>query len=534
MEYELSPEIVSVVARAAKAAGLVPDASMSEQERLILNVAWQAEDDSPENLRDPILCGLDPLGESYSAIKGRQIRRREGIFYTPADLVNPMVNWVLSRTPARLVDAGCGTGRFSIDAAKKRADIKIVAVDTDPVATILCRSNLQVLGIRNVEVRHAEFTALQLDEIDGRTAYVGNPPYVRHHELSMEQKRWISKAGEILGHKISKLSGLHAYFFYSTALKARPGDVGCFLTSAEWLDNNYGLGMRQLLVNGLGVESLHLFDTEAFPFREAMSTAVITCFEVAASRMATRYRVVQSARDLESLDAGAEIWRTDLSKAEKWGRAIRDGFRGRDRGLIRLGEIASVHRGAVTGANHFFAMSKTRAMQLGLMPFVKPVIASAQEVLGSRGTIRAADVENVVLDLPRDLDLGHKSSEPVLTYLKMGEAASVHNGYICSRRRPWWSIGFREAPPIVATYMARQAPAFALNPEGIRILNIAHGIFPRKQLSQRELTRLVERLNSERQSFGWQGRVYQGGLQKFEPGEMEDLLLKPISANGKG
>jgi hypothetical protein len=75
--------------------------------------------------------------------------------------------------------------------------------------------------------------------------------------------------------------------------------------------------------------------------------------------------------------------------------------------------------------------------------------------------------------------------------------------------------------------MARRPPAFALNPNGLHILNIAHGIYPHRRLSQRELTRLVASLNERAESFVGNGRRYQGGLEKFEPREMEDLLISP-------
>lgn len=71
--------------------------------------------------------------------------------------------------------------------------------------------------------------------------------------------------------------------------------------------------------------------------------------------------------------------------------------------------------------------------------------------------------------------------------------------------------------------MARQAPLFALNPDGLALINIAHGLYPKKRMTHDELQALVAYLNSVRESFRGQGRTYQGGLEKFEPREMEAL-----------
>jgi hypothetical protein len=73
--------------------------------------------------------------------------------------------------------------------------------------------------------------------------------------------------------------------------------------------------------------------------------------------------------------------------------------------------------------------------------------------------------------------------------------------------------------------MARQAPTFALNPDGLVIVNIAHGIYPRHHRTPEQLTALVEALNHARATFRGNGRTYHGGLEKFEPREMESLLV---------
>jgi hypothetical protein len=77
--------------------------------------------------------------------------------------------------------------------------------------------------------------------------------------------------------------------------------------------------------------------------------------------------------------------------------------------------------------------------------------------------------------------------------------------------------------------MARQAPVFALNPDGLAVLNIAHGIYPKQHMSNYQLAALVQHLNQSRATFKGLGRTYHGGLEKFEPGELESL---PIPADG--
>ena len=69
--------------------------------------------------------------------------------------------------------------------------------------------------------------------------------------------------------------------------------------------------------------------------------------------------------------------------------------------------------------------------------------------------------------------------------------------------------------------MARRPPAFVRNEAAARHINVAHGLYPRVELSERVLSNLVEYLSSAVRIT--EGRTYAGGLTKFEPREMERL-----------
>ena len=74
--------------------------------------------------------------------------------------------------------------------------------------------------------------------------------------------------------------------------------------------------------------------------------------------------------------------------------------------------------------------------------------------------------------------------------------------------------------------MARRAPAFVLNRACVRHINIAHGFYPLGEIDEQTLAALVRWLRVNVGTDG--GRVYAGGLIKFEPGELERLVIPPI------
>ncbi|HEX5415598.1 MAG TPA: methyltransferase, partial [Chloroflexota bacterium] len=330
---------------------------------------------------EAIWRGDDPLGAAYCAARPAAERRVVGSFYTPPELVNPMVSWILGHAPARVVDAGCGSGRYAAEVARRRPDLEIVAVDLDPIATLLTRATLAVLGAPSARVVQADYTALDLLGIAGRTAFVGNPPYVRHHDLTPAAKSWANKLAQQLGLRLSGLAGLHVHFFLATALYARPGDVGCFVTSAEWLDVNYGSALRNVLLGYLGCRAIDLVDHAAVPFADAMTTAVMTSFEVGSSPETVRLRLLAKPFEETRLGEGREVSADLLRQAYRWSRNVAERNDGHDADTISLGDVARVHRGIVTGANSFFLLTREQAAILGLEEWCRPAITSAEEVL---------------------------------------------------------------------------------------------------------------------------------------------------------
>jgi hypothetical protein len=193
--------------------------------------------------------------------------------------------------------------------------------------------------------------------------------------------------------------------------------------------------------------------------------------------------------------------------------------------MIELGELFRVHRGAVTGANA--AWIEGPHMQGLPERFLFPTVTKAQDLITAGEVLADPRRLRRVLDLPSYLG-GISASEKrsVDRFLRWAKDQGVDQGYIASHRRAWWSVELREPPPILSTYMARRAPAFVLNRAQARYINIAHGLYPREPLSERDLLALVSWLRCN--VCVSDGRTYAGGLTKFEPKELERLAIPPL------
>jgi hypothetical protein len=433
-----------------------------------------------------------------------------------------MVDWAESaHVPSRVIDPGTGSGRFLLAAGATFPKAELIGVDIDPLAAILARANLAVSGWSGrARIIVGDYRGFD-EPAEGRTLYMGNPPYVRHHRISSKWKDWLASEAAKFGLTASKLAGLHVHFFLSTARRAKPGDFGVFITAAEWLDVNYGALVRSLLLNQLGGRSITVIDPTAQPFPDAAATAAITTFEFASKPTSVFFRRIDSLRDLDGLNKGHKVDRDRLAAEPRWSNLTRAAAKPPD-GYVELGELCRVHRGQVTGANVVWIAGRHSTGLPGSVLY--RTVTRARELFDADGVLDDASKLRFVIDLPVDLDgLDTTERRAVNNFLKIAREMGASKGYVASHRKAWWSVGLRVPAPIISTYMARRPPAFVLNKANARHINIAHGLYPRDPLSEKAMKTLVEYLqvNISQRS----GRTYAGGLTKFEPREMERLIV---------
>jgi len=496
----------------------------SSQEAALAENAAPFAPEAARRFQREITAGGDPIGEAFCSVRSPATRRTQGATYTPPSVAEAMVTWAEATkfNPDRIVDPGAGSARFLLAAAKTFPRAQLIGIEIDPLAAMIARANLIAAGLADrAEIILADYQKISLPAIAGRTLFIGNPPYVRHHQIHVKAKEWLTTQARKLGFSVSQLAGLHVHFFLATALKAQKNDFGVFITSAEWLDVNYGKLVRELFLNDLGGQGITVIEPTSRTFADAATTAAITQFVIGSKPDKIRVKRSTSLDQENALTGGMWLPRERLQTESRWSHLTR---RARDlpAGFVELGELCRVHRGQVTGANHVWIAKPDGVMLPESVLFAS--VTRAKELFAAGDTLSDASALREVIDIPADLTVFDKEERKSIDrFLEHAKLLGADIGYIAQNRKAWWSVGLRSPAPILATYMARRAPAFVRNLAAARHINIAHGLYPRDPMPSRTLDKLVHFLSSG-VSLN-EGRMYAGGLTKFEPREMERILV---------
>jgi hypothetical protein len=214
---------------------------------------------------------------------------------------------------------------------------------------------------------------------------------------------------------------------------------------------------------------------------------------------------------------------------------------------LTLSDVFTIKRGIATGDNGFFILPRVEARRLRIPPnCLRPILPSPR-FLPER--IVEADEEGypkverslALIDcgLPeRELRQRHPE---FWAYLERGVAGGVDQGYLCSRRIPWYSQERREPALFLCTYMGRSRNErkpfrFIWNKSRAIAANVYLMLYPKPELAHAiaakpELCETIfEALNEiDGGAFVTEGRVYGGGLFKMEPAELGRLPADRIA-----
>jgi adenine-specific DNA-methyltransferase len=489
------------------------------------------------------------LQDGCDSAKTQKERNRLGQFATPPALALEILRFAKKLLPAdgkvRFLDPAFGTGSFYSALLHTFHSERIENATGFEIDKHYADRTLDLWSDKSLDLHVADFTKAVPPKAAGRfNLIVCNPPYVRHHHLTADEKvRLKILAQRLSGLRLSGLTGLYCYFLLLSDAWAMDGGVCIWLIPSEFMDVNYGVPLKEYLLTKVTLLQIHRFASEDVQFTDALVSSSVVCFR---KTVPPREHTVDFTFG-GSLNEPKELQRVllaDLRADSKWNGHTQHSAVTVPRTV--LSEIFHIKRGLATGDNKFFILTRERIKELSLpMKFFKPILPSprylqADEIQPDQAGNPLLEEQLFLLDCRLPEEEVKRDYPKLWKYLETGKK-DVAKGYLCRSRSPWYSQENRPAPLFLCTYMGRSSDKsnaafrFILNQSKATAANVYLLLYPKAELSRA----IQAKPETARRVWNWlkalapdvvkgEGRVYGGGLHKVEPRELGNVPAEGI------
>jgi adenine-specific DNA-methyltransferase len=488
-----------------------------------------------------------------AAITDAARQKQLGAFYTPPAMAAALVGWAVRSPEDRVLDPSFG-GLVFLRAAEDRLvelgktpeelSTQIHGIEVDAEAH---RKAMEAgpRGGHNGLVLGDFFSIQPERDVPLCDAVVGNPPYVRYQDFKRSSAA-AHRVAEAAGVRLTRLASSWAPFLVHAASFVSNAGRMAQVLPAELMHAQYASEVLDFIRRRFRRVTIVVFEERVFP--GALEEVVLLLADDRGEGHSADIEL-RSARTLDDLDVGSIGSRFDpparpqLSRAASREKllvqllptATQDLYRSLadSESVNRLGTLADVDIGAVTGGNDFFVLSDHEAAEVDA-DLLRPCVSKAAQVRGARYTdedhralVSSGRKASIFI---ADEATPHRLLDSARSYLSRGERAGIHKRYKCRTREPWWAVPMPKigTPDLLLTYCANKHPRLALNEAGVVQTNTIHGV----ALSDPDLGPALAATfyNSlTLLSAELVGRSYGGGVLKLEPTEAEALLVPPLT-----
>lgn len=466
---------------------------------------------------------MNELVDLYTRRVGITHRKQLGQFFTPEKIAHFMVSWILESNPGTIMDPAFGLGVFGQEIHRQRPIVSIKGVEIDSEIGEFVR---QTIGFPKINLRIEDYLRIWHKNIP---AIICNPPYFRFQHLE-DREYILNSFREYTGVKFSGYTNAASLFLLKSIYELAPNGRLAYIMPLEFLNTGYGRDVKEYMLQQGSIHAIIKIECEKYIFPEVTTTVCIIFFEKCGSKSDVCFYKIHEINHNSVIKPVfiKKISNKELKPEKKWGIYFQENIKVCSESLVPLKEYGFFSRGIATGANEFFIMNQTTRKQLGLLESeCLPCITKSAQV--EQGTFNERKFETLVKNdnLVFLLNINPKNpSSSALRYIEEGENQGFHLRYLTKTRNPWYKIERRTATPIWMGVFSRGDYKVLRNYSNVLNLTCFHGFQPNLFglpfidhlfLYFMSLTgRKIIKLNK---------RVYGEQLDKFEPGDLNEILV---------
>jgi len=495
-----------------------------------------------------------PIG--LDAISETQKNRNLASFYTPREVAQVLTDWAITGPATTVLDpsfGGCAFLYSALETLRQKGNAtpgkQIYGVDIDRDAQSHLAPLLSAGGSLEQYIIDDFFNVHPKDFSCGLFgAVLGNPPYIRYHDIEDKaQERAISRLKES-GIKISGRASYWAFFLlYSMQFLHTGGRLAMVLPGA-FLHTDYSVQVRELLTQNFEEVIVYLLQDRVFEGTEEES--ILVCAAGARKPHRTlRIGAVAKVEDLRDAFENLQTTTQTLDDTKGDGGWLRALIEPKTLALydqlvespnvIRMGEWVKTRIGVVTGNNEFFILSRVEQEQRGIPDnYLVPIIRRPVHLAGL--WVRDQDLQFLAEGGNKFLLLAlnqveSKLPKPLREYIQYGQEKDVSRARKCRDRQPWYVVPHTFVPPALMPCMSAAWPRLVVNQSRYTCTNNILRILWKEERPAEDWLRLALGTLSTLSQLSAElvGRSYGGGVLKLEPKELARLVvpLVPVEAS---
>lgn len=478
-----------------------------------------------------------------------ETKKKFGVFYTPSNVSQILSRWaVRSQTDTVLEPSfgGCGfleavRDRF-MDLGATSPIKKLCGCDNDPVAFQHLSQKISPHE-KNRHFLFGDFLSFWPHDFPWQKfdAVIGNPPYVSLHNMSSDQRQEALKAMRVGGFLLDKKASLWAYFVLHALNFIRVGGRVAWLLPGSFLHAEYAQKLRKIIEDNF-YRVLLLSLGERLFLQEGTDESTVILLADGWKKGPAKYAIeFEFLPSIENLGAIVSDWpsafktgsqleeRSTYSLLPEDVRVqLKELYRHPE--VKRIGDIAKVSIGIVTGANHFFILDKERATRHNIpVKALRPIFTKFQHTAGVQLKINALEslVENGERCLLLDTEGENAKIETVRRYLDSFPEGQKNQIATFKKRQIWHQPDDGRSPDAFLSYMNNFGPRLVLNTAKSTSTNSVHRVyFKQRPPKYRQKLAAISLLTTFSQlSAEIEGRCYGSGVLKHELKEAQNIAL---------
>jgi len=481
-------------------------------------------------------------------------QKLRGGYYTPKIIRDFLVNWAVDSTTKSILEPSCGDGGFFetvFDGEYKKIK-EVVGIELNPEEAKKAEKIVSKFGKNSTIVNDDFFkyyvTTLEKKKFD---VILGNPPFIRYQYFDEEQQNAAQQAMLSAGIKIDKLSNIWAPFLIASVTCLNEGGRLAMVIPGEIMHVNYSSKIRLFLSELQAKITLITFNQLVFPDVQQEVILLLIDKQKKSEKIEnftnSKMNIIQ-LKDVESLNffdlnsIPVNQYKNVKPTEEKWTKFFLTKEQLKELDIIeknslvsKLGDLATVDVGIVTGANEYFVVNEDILKKYELEKISLPLVGRSLHINGlifekkDWNENKKKQIASHLLNFPDNKYENY--SELMKKYIEMGEKNNIHEGYKTGIRKRWYQVPSIWKPDAFLMRRSHKFPKLVLNNADSFTTDTMHRVKIKEDVDLQSLIFCF--YNSiTMASCEIIGRSHGGGVLEILPNDAETILIpyKKIAA----